>query len=123
MPVFQRKEQDPILQDLIAQPVRVLRTQRQRVPVVFASPHSGRLYPPTFAEKSRLGPTALRRSEDAYVDELFDCARELGAPMLIARFPRAYLDANRAPMELDPGMFEGVLPLAVDRGSTRVHAG
>jgi N-formylglutamate deformylase len=123
MPVFHRKEQDPVLEDLIAEPLRVVRPQRQRAPFVFASPHSGRLYPPSFVEKTRLNPTALRRSEDAFVEELFDCAREFGAPMLIARFPRAYLDANRAPMELDPAMFDGALPLAVDRASPRVHAG
>jgi N-formylglutamate deformylase len=123
MLAFQRKEQDPVLQDLIAEPVRVLRKQRQRVPFVFASPHSGRLYPPSFAERSRLGPMALRRSEDAYVEELFDSVLELGAPMLVARFPRAYVDANRAPTELDPAMFEGVLPVTVDRGSPRVQAG
>jgi N-formylglutamate deformylase len=123
MPVFHRKEQDPVLQDLIAEPLRVVRPQRQRAPFVLASPHSGRLYPPSFIEKTRLNPTALRRSEDAFVEELFDGARELGAPMLIARFPRAYLDANRAPMELDPAMFDGALSLAVDRASPRVHAG
>lgn len=123
MPVFQRKEQDPVLQDLIAEPVRVIRPPRQLVPFVFSSPHSGRLYPPSFVERSRLNATALRRSEDAFVEELFDPARELGAPILVARFPRAYLDANRGPMELDPAMFDGVLPLAVDRGSPRVHAG
>lgn len=123
MPVFQRKEQDPVLEDLVAEPVRVVRPQRQTVPFVFASPHSGRLYPPSFTEKSRLSATALRRSEDAFVEELFEPARALGAPILMARFPRAYLDPNRAPTELDPAMFDGVLPLAVDRGSPRVHAG
>ena len=122
MSVF-RKEQDPVLQDLIAEPVRVLKPVRQQVPFVFASPHSGRLYPPSFAEKSRLDQTTLRRSEDAFVEELFDSARELGAPMVVARFPRAYLDANRAPAELDPGMFDGALALPVDRTSPRVHAG
>src|SRR5438067_7027398 len=106
MPVFHRSQQDAVLQDLIAEPVRVARPPRQRVPFVFASPHSGRLYPPSFVERSRLDPTTLRRSEDAFVEELFDSVRELGAPMLIARFPRAYLDANRAPMELDPSMFD-----------------
>jgi N-formylglutamate amidohydrolase len=123
MPVFHRREQDPVLQDLIAEPLRVVCPLRQRVPFVFASPHSGRLYPPSFVEKSRLNPTALRRSEDAFVEELFDSAREFGAPMLVARFPRAYLDANRAPIELDPAMFDGALPLAVDRASPRVNAG
>src|SRR5438874_333224 len=107
MPRFHRSEQDAARHDLIAEPVRVVRPPRQRVPFVFASPHSGRLYPPTFVEKSRLDPTTLRRSEDAFVEELFDSAHELGAPMLVARFPRAYLDANRAPVELDPSMFDG----------------
>jgi N-formylglutamate deformylase len=123
MPVFPRREQDPVLEDLVAEPVRVVRPQRQRVPFVFASPHSGRLYPPSFAEKSRLNATTIRRSEDAFVEELFEPCRDLGAPMLMARFPRAYLDANRGAMELDPTMFDGTLPLAVDRGSPRVHAG
>jgi N-formylglutamate amidohydrolase len=123
MPFFHREEHDPVLQDLIAEPLRVMRPQRQRVPFIFASPHSGRLYPPCFIERSRLNPTALRRSEDAFVEELFDTVREFGAPILVARFPRAYLDANRAPMELDPSMFDGVLPFTIDRGSPRVQAG
>ena len=98
MPVFQRSQQDAVLQDLIAEPVRVVQPLRQLVPFVFASPHSGRLYPPSFVDRSRLDATMLRRSEDAFVEELFGSVRELGAPMLVARFPRAYLDANRAPI-------------------------
>jgi len=123
MAVFQRSHQDAVLQELIAEPVRIVQPLRQRVPFIFASPHSGRLYPPSFVDRSRLDPTTLRRSEDAFVEELFGSVRELGAPMIVARFPRAYLDANRAPTELDPAMFEGALPLAVDRASPRVHAG
>jgi len=118
-----RNQHDPVLESLRAEPVRVARPVRQTVPFVFASPHSGRLYPARFVERSRLGPTALRRSEDAFVDELFAPVVELGAPLLLARFPRAYLDANRAPAELDVAMFDGVLPFAVDRTSPRVHAG
>ncbi|HTT83154.1 MAG TPA: N-formylglutamate amidohydrolase [Rhizomicrobium sp.] len=116
-------QHDPVLDSLYAEPVRVVRPARQALPFVFASPHSGRLYPARFVERSRLGPVALRRSEDAFVDELFAPVVELGAPLLLARFPRAYLDANRAPAELDAAMFEGALPFAVDRSSPRVHAG
>ena len=93
------------------------------MPFVFASPHSGRTYPDSFVAMSRLGPTSLRRSEDAFVDELFSGAVALGAPMIAARFPRAYLDANRAPAEIDTAMFDGTLPVAVDAPSPRVTAG
>src|SRR6202040_1704768 len=76
MPVFQRNQQDAVLQDLIAEPVRVVHPLRQLVPFVFASPHSGRLYPPSFVDRSRLDATMLRRSEDAFVEELFGSVRE-----------------------------------------------
>lgn len=118
-----RAVHDPILEELRAEPVRVHRPREQTVPFVFASPHSGRLYPPSFVARSRLNPVALRRSEDAFVDELFAPVVASGAPLLLARFPRAYLDANRAPAELDLSMFEGHLPFIVDRASPRVHAG
>lgn len=92
-------------------------------PVVFASPHSGRRYPHDFMHQSLLDHLAIRRSEDAFVDELFGCAPEFGAPMLLAQFPRAYVDANREPFELDPAMFDGPLPDWVNTTSPRVAAG
>ena len=122
-PAGHRIERDPVLECLCAEPVRVIRPARQSIPFVFASPHSGRLYPASFVERSRLNPTTLRRSEDAFVDELFSAVVALGAPLILARFPRAYLDANRAPAELDAAMFEGALPMTIDRASPRVHAG
>jgi N-formylglutamate deformylase len=90
---------------------------------VFAAPHSGRAYAPEFLAASRLGPLALRRSEDAFVDQLFDTAPDHGAPLLVAEFPRAWCDANREPWELDPGMFEDALPPWVNAASPRVAAG
>lgn len=118
------RDVDPVLAALHAEPYVLHRPARQKVPFVFASPHSGRLYPASFVARSRLGTTALRRSEDAFVDELISsAARQLGAPVISARFPRAYLDANRAPTELDPVMFDGTLPTAVDPPSARVQAG
>jgi N-formylglutamate amidohydrolase len=95
----------------------------QCLPVVLASPHSGRNYPPDFIARSRLAPLALRRSEDGYVDEIFMAATELGVPMLAALFPRAFLDPNREPFELDPSMFDGPLPAYVNNRSPRVAAG
>ena len=83
---------------------------RQTVPLVVASPHSGSLYPAEFLAQAAVPLAALRRAEDAFVDELFAAAPGLGMPLLAARFPRSYVDANREPYELDPGMFEGPLP-------------
>lgn len=115
--------EDPALAGLHAEPFRLTQPPEQRVPFVFASPHSGRLYPESFLAGSRLNPINLRRSEDAFVDELFAGAVDCGAPMIAARFPRAYLDANRACAELDAAMFDGRLPQAIDTTSPRVNAG
>jgi N-formylglutamate amidohydrolase len=94
-----------------------------RLPLVVASPHSGSEYPADFLAASRLDPMALRRSEDSFVDELFAAAPSLGAPLLSARFPRAYLDVNREAWELDPTMFADPLPRFVNAGSPRVRMG
>ena len=99
------------------------RPVRQTTPLVFASPHSGRNYPPDFIESARLDPLALRRSEDSFVDELFSGVLAAGAPLLAATFPRAYCDANRESWELDPGMFADELPHWVNTSSPRVGAG
>ncbi len=104
-------------------PYEVLAPHPQSCPLVLASPHSGKSYPQPFVEASRLDPTLLRRSEDAFVDELFAAAPTMGAPLLRARFPRAYLDANREPFELDPAMFEDTLPDYVNTASPRVAGG
>jgi N-formylglutamate amidohydrolase len=95
----------------------------QSLPLVLASPHSGAEYPVEFLAASRLDPLALRRSEDSFVDELFGAAPRLGAPLLAARFPRAFIDVNREAYELDPGMFCDALPEFVNAGSPRVRMG
>lgn len=95
----------------------------QTVPLVVASPHSGSYYPAAFLQQSKLDPHTLRRSEDAHVDRLFAQATELGAPLLVANFPRAYLDPNREPYELDPAMFDGPLPPYANSRTPRVLAG
>jgi N-formylglutamate amidohydrolase len=74
---------------------------------VFNSPHSGSDYPAAFLARTRLGPLQIRSSEDAYVDELFRAAAEFGAPLLAARVPRACVDLNRSPDDLDPALIEG----------------
>ena len=114
---------DTALDGLFAQPFDLILPKQQLVPFVFASPHSGRVYPPSFVTASRLNALTLRRSEDAFVDQLFGTAHALGAPMIAARFPRAYLDVNRAPGELDTTMFDGAMPVPVETPGVRVNAG
>ena len=104
-------------------PFEVCRPIQQSVPFVFNSPHSGRLYPRSFLDQSRLDGHAIRRSEDYFVDELFDEVVEMGAPLLCAHFPRAFLDVNREPYELDPRMFDGPLPPYANISSMRVAGG
>src|SRR5271169_2339430 len=93
------------------------------LPLVLASPHSGTEYSAEFLAASRLDPVALRRSEDSFVDELFGAAPRLGAPLLSACFPRAYVDVNREAYELDPSMFADTLPKFVNAQSPRVRMG
>ncbi len=101
----------------------VVAPARQILPLVFASPHSGSDYPQAFLAASRLDPLALRRSEDCFVDEIFEAAPRLGAPLIRALFPRAFVDANREPFELDPAMFADELPAYANTRSPRVAAG
>ncbi len=84
------------------------RPKTRKTSVVFASPHSGRNYTDTFLRRVLLDSQQIRSSEDAYVDQLFSAASDHGAPFLASNAPRAYVDLNRAPDELDPALIEGV---------------
>jgi N-formylglutamate amidohydrolase len=111
----------PTLNDSV--PFTILHPENRSAPVVFASPHSGNVYPQDFVDNALLDPIALRRSEDAFVDEIYDSCLIFGSPLLKANFPRAYLDPNREPYELDPAMFESKLPSYVNVDSPRARAG
>ncbi|PCI03974.1 MAG: N-formylglutamate amidohydrolase [Hyphomicrobiales bacterium] len=95
----------------------------QRVPFVLNSPHSGRNYTSAFMSNVQLSDFAIRKSEDFLVDELFGSGVAIGLPMLVANFPRAFLDVNREPYELDPKMFDSQLPDYVNTQSVRVSTG
>jgi N-formylglutamate amidohydrolase len=104
-------------------PFEILTPVEQALPFIVNTPHSGRIYPEAFVAMTRLDPMGLRRSEDSFVDMLFAGAPALGAPLLKANFPRAYLDVNREPYELDPRMFDGRLPSFANTRSMRVAGG
>lgn len=101
--------------------VTVRRPERP-APVVFASPHSGRHYPPALLERSRLNAREIRLSEDALVDELIAPALECGAALVLAGHARAWVDVNRAADELDAAMFDAP-PEGPAVRTTRVAAG
>ncbi len=113
----------PVPMNAAILPFCLWRPALRAAPVIFASPHSGRDYPPEFVAQARLDAIGLRRSEDSFVDELFAQAPAHGMPLLAATFPRAFCDPNREAWELDPAMFEGPLPTWVNTASARVGAG
>jgi N-formylglutamate amidohydrolase len=72
-------------------------------PLVFASPHSGDIYPDDLGADPALPPASLRSAEDALIDRIAAPAAErIGAPLLCGLYGRAYVDLNRAPDDLDP---------------------
>jgi N-formylglutamate deformylase len=80
----------------------------QALPLMFDSPHSGRIYPTDFnhdcpREKILWG-------EDSFIDELYGAAPIHGAWLLAAEFPRTYIDPNRALEDMDPTMVDGNWP-------------
>jgi N-formylglutamate deformylase len=81
-------------------------------PVVFDSPHSGSVYPDDF--RHDIDRIHLRRTEDAFIDELFGDAPAMGATLLCALFPRSYVDPNRSWDDIDPSMFQGKWPYAAN---------
>ncbi len=81
---------------------------RDPIPVVFDSPHSGANYPDDF--RHALPRSLVRRAEDAFVNELYESAPAYGATLLHALFPRAYIDPNRAPDDIDESLLEEPWP-------------
>lgn len=113
---------DQITEDT-GQPFRLHAAASPAGPLILSSPHSGRNYTAAFRATSRLDAAALRLSEDCFVDELFATAPSHGAALIAATYPRAYVDVNREPMELDPRMFDDRLPPGANTTSERVAAG
>jgi N-formylglutamate amidohydrolase len=110
-------------QDELDPPFEIIEPAERRGPLIFNSPHSGSIYPHAFLSSSRLDLATLRRSEDCFVDALFQGVVERGFPLMRAHFPRCYVDVNREPYELDPRMFEGRLPSFANTRSMRVAGG
>jgi len=111
------------IEDVCDPAFEIIAPAKHTSPFVFNSPHSGRVYLKRFLAASRLSLPRLRKSEDSFVEQLFAPAASLGAPLLHAHFPRAYLDVNREPYELDPALITGALPRYANTRSARVIGG
>lgn len=77
-------------------------------PLIFASPHSGTIYPADLQADPALSENSLRSAEDALVDRLIASGPDHGATLVLATLARAYVDLNRDPADLDPQLIEGV---------------
>lgn len=86
--------------------------ETQALPLVFDSPHSGNDYPDDFNHAA--DPVRLRHAEDTHVADLWQGAVAAGAVLLEAHFPRSYVDANRAPDDMDPAQIEGPYPATLN---------
>jgi N-formylglutamate deformylase len=82
----------------------LLAPQGTAIPLVLDSPHSGTDYPADFGYACPY--ETLRTAEDTHVDALFGHGPAIGASLLAARFPRSYVDVNRAIVDIDPDMLD-----------------
>ncbi|EIZ81327.1 N-formylglutamate amidohydrolase [Novosphingobium sp. Rr 2-17] len=76
------------------------------IPVLIAVPHGGRTYPPALLRDLRYPPSMVLRLEDRLIDLVAQgVARATGAALLVAQAPRAMIDLNRGPEDVDWEMF------------------
>ncbi len=105
-----------------ASAVTVLRPDRSELPIVIDSPHSGTHYPADFGYSAPF--ELLRRGEDLYVERLYARATDEGATFIAANFPRAYIDPNRLPTDIDEALLDAPWPGEVAAGpKTRLGVG
>lgn len=104
-------------------PYTYLAPTEDRLPLIFASPHSGQHYPDSLRTALCVPLIDLQRTEDAFVDDLFSSAAGRGAGLLTARYARTFVDLNRDPLELDRRMFDGPPPRRCGIPGPRVEAG
>lgn len=106
-----------------AAPFVRLGPERPETPVVLSVPHAGRDYAPELLAAARLPRAALETLEDRLVDRLVWRAVAAGATAFVARTPRAAIDLNRDPREIEPGMTAPPFPSGAVLQSARTRNG
>ncbi|WP_347303643.1 N-formylglutamate amidohydrolase [Croceibacterium sp. TMG7-5b_MA50] len=115
-----------VIPGLDGQPAFSLHLPDEPPPVLIAVPHAGRYYPPALTARMRLPRVAKLRLEDRLVDLVAHAvARETGAALLVAHAPRAMIDLNRGPADMDWDMVTGLPPgeRPIQPSSTRARGG
>ncbi len=72
------------------------------IPLVLDSPHSGTAYPADFDHAPPR--EVVRQAEDTHVEALYAAAPRIGATLVEALFPRAYIDPNRHCADIDAAL-------------------
>lgn len=96
-------------------PPPIVLAHRSPLPVLLSVPHSGRAYPDWLIAQSRYGLESLQALEDPLVDRLAWRAIAAGHGAVIAVAPRAAIDCNRAPEDIDPATVSGTTPARLSR--------
>lgn len=115
-----RSETSP---EVLPAPFELARGTALAAPVIFASPHSGKVYPRQMTDLLSVPLRDLQRTEDAFVEELYADAPRQGTILLHANYARAFVDLNRDARELDADMFADGVPRVAGMPSARVKAG
>ena len=100
-----------------------MRPTPQTAPFVLCSPHSGRVYPARFLRAVAPEPALPAQVRGLLRRRAVLPVAAEGVPLIAARFPRAFLDVNREPYELDPELFAEPLPDFANTQSVRVVGG
>lgn len=107
-----RKARGGIVPGTVGQPAFTLALREPApVPILIAVPHAGRAYPAALVALMRNQAAASLRLEDRFADLVAEAvARETGAGLLVAHAPRAMIDLNRGPDDVDWEMVAGGAP-------------
>lgn len=108
--ILRRQKTEAAILKAMSPPISVEKPDIWRHGVIFASPHSGNLYPRAFIKTSRLSLSELRKNEDMFIDDLFAPATTHGAPLIRARFPRCFVDVNRTVTEMPSDWLPADIP-------------
>ena len=92
------------------------------LPIIISIPHSGSTYSQNFLKNILLKKKELQYSEDNYVDKILGKTLN-NISYVMANFPRAFIDVNRSPLELDPLMISSDIPVFDTSNFSKVQNG
>lgn len=96
----------------------IIHPPRNRLPVMVSVPHAGRTYDPLILARATQGQRALETLEDPLVDRLMWRTIAAGIGGVVQTVPRAVIDCNRDPDEVDPAAIRQIAPLPVGPRAT-----